>query len=87
MPLGFPLQRTFGMQEGIVWLGGQGGFTGEDAIEGRAADAELAGGAELIAAIEFEDELNMAMNHCIKCHVIGDLGTGMGDRHGWRSGF
>jgi hypothetical protein len=70
-----------------VWLRCQGGFASQDAIEGRSADAELAGGSELVAAIEFEDELNMAMNDGIECHVIRGLGKGMGSRRGWRSGF
>ena len=65
----------------------QGGFASQDAVEGGSADAELAGCAELIAAIEFEDELNMAMNDRIECHVIRDLRKGMGGRHGWRGAF
>jgi len=43
-----------------------GGFAVEDAIERGAADAQLAGGLELVAVIHLEDEMNMAMDHCIE---------------------
>jgi hypothetical protein len=46
-------------------------FVGEDAIEGGAADGELAGGAEFVAAVEVEDEVDMLANDGVK-REIGD---------------
>ena len=57
---------------GEEWLSGEGGFAGEDAVEGGAADAELPGGAEFIASIEFQDELDVAMNDGVEVQVVWD---------------
>ena len=45
------------------------GFAGEEAVEGRTADAELARGAEFVAVIEIEDHLNVAAD----CGVQGEI--------------
>ena len=42
----------------------------EDAIEGGAADAELAGGAEFIAAIQVQNILHMVLNDGIKVEGV-----------------
>ena len=39
-------------------------FSGEQAIERGAANAELARGTELVIAVQFQDELDVAMNGC-----------------------
>src|ERR1700722_15549598 len=58
---------------GLLRLVGEGAFVGEDAIEGGAADGELAGGAELVAAIEVEDEVDMLADDGVE-REIGDAG-------------
>lgn len=50
-------------------LSGDEGFVGEDAIESGSADGELAGRAELIAAIEFEDILDVLANDGVEGKV------------------
>ena len=47
------------------------GFVGEDAVEGGAADAELAGGAELVAAVEVEYVLNVMLNDGVEVEGVG----------------
>jgi hypothetical protein len=51
-------------------------FCREEAVEGGAADAELAGGAQLVAAVEFEDELDVAVNGGVEGEVGGGRGIG-----------
>ncbi len=57
-------------------------LVGKDAVEGGAADCELARGAELVAAVEVEDVLNMLANDSVEREV----GVGGGLRAGSRSG-
>ena len=64
-------------------LCGKEAFVAEDAVEGGAADAQLAGGAEFIATIEFEDELDVAMDDGVQGHV---LGQGQGFSLEWSGG-
>jgi hypothetical protein len=47
------------------------GFVGEDAVEGRAADVELAGGAEPVAAAELEDVFNMVADDGVEREIVG----------------
>ncbi len=51
-------------------------FVGEDAVEGGAADGELAGGAKLVAAVEIEDILNMLADDGVE-REVGDAGGGL----------
>jgi len=55
-------------------------FVGEDAVEGRAADGELARGAELVAAVEVEDKLNMMADDGVEGEVCG-AGGGLRVKH------
>jgi len=48
----------------------QDGFVAEDAVEGGAADAELAGGAELVAAVQVEHRLHVAADDRIQREVL-----------------
>ena len=50
------------------------GFVAEDAVEGGAADAELAGGAELVAAVEVEDVLHVMADDGVEGEVLGGGG-------------
>ena len=50
------------------------GFAAEDAVEGGAADAELAGGAELVAAVEVEDVLDVMLNDGVEVEGVGVRG-------------
>lgn len=50
--------------------GGEKGFVGKDAVEGGAGDMELAGGAELVAAVEVEDVLDMVADDGIEGQVL-----------------
>lgn len=45
---------------------GKNGFVGEDAVERGAADAELAGGAQLVAAVQVEHVLHVAADHFVE---------------------
>ena len=56
-------------------------FVGEDAVEGGAADGELAGGAELVAPVEVEDILNMLADDGVEGEV-GDAGGGVRFKRG-----
>ena len=59
-------------------LTGQDGLVGEDAIEGGTADLELAGGAELVAAVELKDELDVVTDDGVEREVFridGGLGN------------
>ena len=47
------------------------GFVGEDAVERRAGDPELARGTQFVAAIEIEDVLNMLADSCVESEVSG----------------
>ena len=67
---------------GFLFLAGEEVLVGEDAIEGGAADCELAGGSELVAAVEVEDELNVLANDGVE----GEVGAGWGLRVEGRSG-
>lgn len=51
-------------------------FVGEDAVEGGAADGELAGGAKLVAAVEVEDELDVLPNDSVE-REVGNAGSGL----------
>ena len=55
-------------------LAGEEVFVGEDAVEGGAADGELAGGTELVAAVEVEDELDMMVDDGVEGKVGGTGG-------------
>jgi hypothetical protein len=46
-------------------------FVAEDAVEGGAADAELAGGAELVAAVEVENILDVMLDDGIEVEAVG----------------
>ena len=50
------------------------GFSGEEAVQGGAADAELAGGAKLVVAVELEDELDVAMDGCVEAEIAAWMG-------------
>ena len=52
---------------------GEQAFVGEEAIEGGAADGELAGGAEFVAAVEVEDEVDMLADDGVE-REVGDAG-------------
>ena len=52
---------------------GEEAFVGQNAIEGGAADDELAGGAELVAAVEVEDEVDMLADDGVE-REVGDTG-------------
>ena len=54
------------------------GFVGEDAVEGRAADVELAGGAEPVAAAELEDVFNMVADDGVERERLSELTGGCG---------
>ena len=45
-------------------------FVSEDAVEGGAADAELAGGAEFVAAVEVEDVLDVMLNDGVEIEGV-----------------
>ncbi len=58
---------------------GEDGLVAQDAIEGGAADAELAGGAQLVAAVQVEHELHVMADDRIEAEVAGRLaGCGSG---------
>ena len=73
-----PLRMT------IYWRGARSsaredGFVAEDAIEGGAADAELAGGAELVAAVEVEDILDVMLDDGVEVEaVVADVEAQLG---------
>ena len=50
------------------------GFVAEDAVEGGAADGELAGGAEFVAAVEVEDVLDVMADDGVEGEVVGLAG-------------
>ena len=60
-------------------------FVGEDAVEGGAADAELAGGAELVAAVEFEDILDVMLNDGVEIEGVAVHGR-LERRRGFEAG-
>src|ERR1035437_1522742 len=49
----------------------QDGFIAEDAVEGGAADAELAGGAQLVVPVQVQDILHVMLNDRIQIQVAG----------------
>ncbi len=53
-----------------LWLRGEQGFVGEDAVEGGAGDAELAGGAELVAAVEVEDVADVVADDGVEGEIL-----------------
>ena len=53
---------------------GEDGFVAEDAVEGGAADVELAGGAELVAAVEVEYILHVLADDGIEREAAGWTG-------------
>jgi len=61
------------------------GFVGEDAVEGGAADAELAGGAELVAAVEVEDVLDVMLDDGVEIESVRGRGR-LERRRGFRAG-
>src|SRR5271166_6145887 len=61
MTSGF-LRKRYSMREDV--------FVAEDAVEGGAADAELAGGAELVAAVDVEDILDVVLNDGVEVEVV-----------------
>jgi hypothetical protein len=63
---------------GCVRLAGEGGFVGENAVEGGAGDGELAGGAELVSLVEVEDVLDVLVDDGVEGEVFGvDRGVGL----------
>ena len=56
---------------------GEEAFVAEDAVEGGTADAELAGGAELVAAVEVEHVLDMVADDGVEGE-IAELEGGLG---------
>jgi len=52
---------------------GEDGLVAEDAIEGGAADAELAGGAEFVAPVEVEDGLDVMVDDGVEGKVFDAL--------------
>jgi len=46
------------------------GFVAEDAVEGGAGDAELAGGAEFVAFVEVEDVLDVLLDDGVEGQVV-----------------
>jgi len=69
---------------GRLRLVGEEAFVGEDAIEGGATDDELAGGAEFVATVEVEDEVNMLADDGVE-REVGDAG-GLRVKHGCSTG-
>jgi hypothetical protein len=55
-------------EEGASYL--QEGLVAEDAVEGGAADGELTGGAEFVAAIEVEDVLDVIANDGVEGEIV-----------------
>ena len=55
---------------------GEDGFVAQDAVEGGAGDGELAGGAELVAAVQVEHVLNMMADDRIQGEAVGSNGLG-----------
>ncbi len=55
---------------GGLRLRSQQRFVGEDAVEGGAGDVELAGGAELVAAVEVEDVLDVVADDGVEGEVL-----------------
>ena len=58
---------------GRLRLAGEEAFVGEDAIEGGAADDELAGGAEFVAAVEIENKVDVLADDGVE-REVGDAG-------------
>ena len=56
---------------------GEEAFVAEDAVEGGTADAELASGAELVAAVEVEHVLDMVADDGVEGE-IAELEGGLG---------
>ena len=56
---------------------GEEAFVAEDAVEGGTADAELARGAELVAAVEVEHVLDMVADDGVEGE-IAELEGGLG---------
>jgi len=62
-----------------TWLLGEEGLVAQDAVEGGAGDAELAGGAELVSAVEVEDVLDVMADDGVEGEAVGaDDGLGLG---------
>ncbi len=53
-------------KQAVAGLAAEDGFVAEDAVEGGTADAELAGGAELVAVVEVEHILDMMADHGVE---------------------
>jgi hypothetical protein len=49
---------------------GEEGFVAEDAVEGGAGDAELAGGAEFVAFVKVEDVLDVLLDDGVEGQVV-----------------
>ncbi len=50
---------------------GEDGFVAEDAVEGGATDAQLAGGAEFVAAVEVEYGLDVMADDGVEVETLG----------------
>jgi len=50
------------------------GLVAQDTIKGGAADAELAGGAQLVAAVQVEHILHVMADDRIEAEVVGPAG-------------
>jgi hypothetical protein len=77
--MGGGVGRGRGMGAGVPGSVGEDGFVGEDAVEGGAADLKLAGGAEFVATVEFEDVLDVVADDGVEGEIVG-LGGGLGDQ-------
>jgi len=63
----------------LARLLGEEGIVAEDAVEGGAGDAELAGGAEFVSFVEVENVLDVLIDHGVEGKVV-ELGDGTGLR-------
>uniref|UniRef100_E6QK99 Uncharacterized protein n=1 Tax=mine drainage metagenome TaxID=410659 RepID=E6QK99_9ZZZZ len=67
--------------------GAESGFSGEQSVEGRTADAKLSCGAEFVAAVELEHALDVMEDNGVEGEVVGQrrrVGDGLaeGERTG-----
>ena len=63
-------KRRMGHPASGVRSAGEDGLVGEDAVEGGAADVELAGGAELVAAVQFKHILDVVADDGVEGEIV-----------------
>ena len=63
-------EQGVGKSDAGMALAGEDGLVAEDAVEGGAANGELAGGAELVSAIEVEDIFDVMPDDGVEGEIL-----------------